>query len=83
MQQILFGYPFDGNLVTASVSRMVRDQDHIRSLSVVLDCEFNLQDLIRAGFPIAFMSGFTTSAARLGAPDTGLMSYGEMVDQGR
>eukprot|EP00884_Botryococcus_braunii_P013086 jgi/Botrbrau1/21779/Bobra.0190s0006.2 len=36
-----------------------------------------------AGFPIAFMSGFTTSAARLGAPDTGLMSYGEMVDQGR
>lgn len=27
------------------------------------------------------MSGFCTSAARLGAPDTGLISYGEMVDQ--
>lgn len=29
------------------------------------------------------MSGFCTSAARLGAPDAGLLSYGEMVDQGR
>ncbi len=37
----------------------------------------------RAGFPLTFMSGFAVSAARLGAPDTGLISYGEMVDQGR
>jgi len=37
----------------------------------------------RAGFDFAFMSGFTTSAARLSYPDTGLLSYGEMVDQGR
>ncbi len=37
----------------------------------------------RAGFPVAFMSGFAVSAARLGLPDTGLISYGEMVDQGR
>jgi 2-methylisocitrate lyase-like PEP mutase family enzyme len=29
------------------------------------------------------MSGFCTAAARLGAPDTGLISYGEMVDVGR
>jgi 2-methylisocitrate lyase-like PEP mutase family enzyme len=36
-----------------------------------------------AGFDFAFMSGFCTSAARLGAPDAGLLSYGEMVDQGR
>jgi 2-methylisocitrate lyase-like PEP mutase family enzyme len=36
-----------------------------------------------AGFPLAFMSGFTVSAARLALPDTGLISYGEMVDQGR
>jgi 2-methylisocitrate lyase-like PEP mutase family enzyme len=36
-----------------------------------------------AGFPLTFMSGFAVSAARLGAPDTGLISYGEMVDQGR
>ncbi|GBF93122.1 hypothetical protein Rsub_05851 [Raphidocelis subcapitata] len=37
----------------------------------------------QAGFDFAFMSGFCTSAARLGAPDTGLLSYSEMVDQGR
>ncbi len=28
----------------------------------------------RAGFDLTFMSGFAVSAARLGLPDTGLMS---------
>lgn len=37
----------------------------------------------RAGFPAAFMGGFAVSAVRLGLPDTGLISYGEMVAQGR
>lgn len=37
----------------------------------------------RAGFSLTFQSGFATSAARIAAPDTGLLSYGEMVDQGR
>jgi 2-methylisocitrate lyase-like PEP mutase family enzyme len=37
----------------------------------------------RAGFPLTFMSGFAVSAARLGLPDTGLISYSEMVDTGR
>ena len=37
----------------------------------------------RAGFSAAFMSGFMVSAARIGMPDTGLISYAEMVDQGR
>ncbi|KAG2565696.1 hypothetical protein PVAP13_7NG133500 [Panicum virgatum] len=37
----------------------------------------------RAGFEIGFMSGFCVSATRLGLPDVGLISYGEMVDQGR
>ena len=36
-----------------------------------------------AGFPLAFMSGFCVSAARLGLPDTGMISYAEMLDQGR
>lgn len=35
-----------------------------------------------AGFALGFMSGFAVSAARLGMPDTGLISYGELVDQG-
>jgi 2-methylisocitrate lyase-like PEP mutase family enzyme len=37
----------------------------------------------QAGFPLTFMSGFAVSSARLGLPDTGLISYGEMLDQGR
>jgi 2-methylisocitrate lyase-like PEP mutase family enzyme len=37
----------------------------------------------RAGFELTFMSGFAVSAARIGAPDAGLISYGEMLDQGR
>jgi 2-methylisocitrate lyase-like PEP mutase family enzyme len=36
-----------------------------------------------AGFPLTFMSGFAVSASRLASPDTGLISYGEMLDQGR
>jgi 2-methylisocitrate lyase-like PEP mutase family enzyme len=36
-----------------------------------------------AGFDLGFMSGFGVSAARLGMPDAGLLSYGELVDQGR
>lgn len=35
------------------------------------------------GFELGFMSGFAVSASRLGMPDTGLISYGEMVEQGR
>jgi len=37
----------------------------------------------RAGFPLTFMSGFSVSATRLGVPDTGLICYAEMLDQGR
>jgi 2-methylisocitrate lyase-like PEP mutase family enzyme len=37
----------------------------------------------QAGFEVTFMSGFAVSAARLGLPDTGLISYGEMLDSGR
>lgn len=36
-----------------------------------------------AGFPFTFMSGFAVAAARLGLPDTGLISYAEMADQVR
>ena len=36
-----------------------------------------------AGFSTAFLGGFSVSAAHLGLPDVGLMSYGEMIDQAR
>jgi 2-methylisocitrate lyase-like PEP mutase family enzyme len=36
-----------------------------------------------AGFELGFMSGFAVSAARLGMPDAGLISYAELADQGQ
>jgi 2-methylisocitrate lyase-like PEP mutase family enzyme len=33
-----------------------------------------------SGFEVAFMSGFAVSAARLAMPDTGLISFAEMLD---
>ncbi len=44
---------------------------------------FSAKLIEQAGFPVSFMSGFAVSAARLGMPDTGLISYAEMLDQGR
>lgn len=37
----------------------------------------------RAGFAVAFMGGFAVAGARSALPDTGLLSYGEVLDQGR
>jgi 2-methylisocitrate lyase-like PEP mutase family enzyme len=37
----------------------------------------------QAGFRLTFMSGFAVSAAKIGGPDAGLISYGEMLDQAR
>ena len=34
-----------------------------------------------AGFPLSFMSGFGVAAVRLCQPDTGLISFAEMLDQ--
>lgn len=36
-----------------------------------------------AGFELGFLGGFSLAASRLGLPDVGLLSYGEMVDQAR
>ena len=52
----------------------------------VMPCCFDAHSarlIERAGFALTFMSGFAVSAARIGQPDTGLISYGEMLDQGR
>ncbi|CAH9109781.1 unnamed protein product [Cuscuta epithymum] len=37
----------------------------------------------RAGFDFGFTTGFGISAAQLGLPDTGLITYGEMVSAGQ
>jgi len=44
---------------------------------------FSARLIERAGFPLTFMSGFAVAATRLEAPDTGLICYAEMLDQGR
>jgi 2-methylisocitrate lyase-like PEP mutase family enzyme len=44
---------------------------------------FSARLIEQTGFSLTFMSGFGVSATRLALPDTGLISYAEMVDQGR
>jgi len=81
-------------VVVRAASRGVGDAARVARLRQLLSgrdilkgpcCHDALSALMieQAGFDFAFMSGFCTSAARLGAPDAGLLSYGEMVDQGR
>lgn len=52
----------------------------------VMPCAFDALSaklIEQAGFPLTFMTGFGASASRIGAPDLGLMSYGEVLDQAR
>ncbi|PYN12459.1 MAG: carboxyvinyl-carboxyphosphonate phosphorylmutase, partial [Candidatus Rokuibacteriota bacterium] len=37
----------------------------------------------RAGFPVVYMTGYGTSASRLGLPDLAFAGLGEMVDHAR
>lgn len=57
-------------------------QDRLHVMPCCFDA-LSARMIERAGFEITFMSGFAVSAARLAVPDTGLISYGEMLDQGR
>ena len=36
-----------------------------------------------AGFPVSFLSGFSVAAGRAGCPDTGLLSFAEVLDTAR
>jgi len=62
--------------------RALFDEDRFRVVPSCFDA-LSARMIERAGFPLTFMSGFAVSAARLGRPDTGLISFGEMLDQGR
>jgi 2-methylisocitrate lyase-like PEP mutase family enzyme len=70
---------------------MTQAADKLRTLLrqpelILMPCCFDALSarlIEQAGFSLTFMSGFAVSAARLGLPDTGLISYGEMVEQGR
>ena len=70
---------------------MKSSSDRLRELLqgpdlLLMPCSFDALSarlIQQAGFPLTFMSGFAVSAARLALPDTGLISYAEMVEQGR
>jgi len=62
--------------------RQLLDQDKCHLIPCCWDA-ISAKMIYDAGFPFTFMSGFAVSVARLGQPDLGLISYGEMLDQGR
>jgi 2-methylisocitrate lyase-like PEP mutase family enzyme len=69
------------NASTERLRQLLRGHDFL-----LMPCCFDALSarlIEQAGFPLTFMSGFAVSAARLALPDTGLISYGEMLDQGR
>jgi len=69
----------------ASAAQKLRDLLATPGAHVTPACfdALSVRMIERAGFKVSFMSGFAVSAARLGMPDTGLISYAEMVQQGR
>ena len=72
---------------TASPAKRLRAMlESHKGPAIVMPCCFDALSarlIEQSGFPITFMSGFAVASARLGLPDTGLISYGEIVDQAR
>ena len=66
----------------ATKLRTLLSQDTCHALPCCWDA-LSAKMIADAGFESSFMSGFAVSAARIGEPDTGLISFGEMLDQGR
>lgn len=62
--------------------RALLEEDRLHVMPCCFDA-LSARLIERAGFRLTFMSGFAVSAARLALPDTGLISFGEMLDQGR
>ncbi|MEM7404821.1 MAG: isocitrate lyase/PEP mutase family protein [Pseudomonadota bacterium] len=69
-------------MTPAQQLRQLLDAPGILSMPSVFDA-MSARLVERAGFKASFMGGFAVSAARLGMPDTGLISYAEMLDQAR
>jgi len=62
--------------------RALLAQPHLHTMPCAYDA-LSAKLVEQAGFPLTFMTGFGASASRIGAPDLGLMSYGEVVDHAR
>ncbi len=64
---------------TANNLRTLLAEDRCHSMPCCFDA-LSAKLIEQEGYPLTFMSGFAASATKLGAPDLGLMSYGEVVD---
>lgn len=62
--------------------RALLAQDRLHVMPCCYDA-LSAKMIEQAGFGLTFMSGFATSAARIGEPDLGLMAYSEVVDSAR
>lgn len=74
--------PNEGRNLRAARLRSLLEQKEL----VVAPCSYDALSaklIEQAGFDMTFMSGFAASASRIGMPDLGLMSYGEVVDHVR
>ena len=66
-------------MTTTNDLRALLAEDRILTMPCCYDA-LSAKLIQQAGFPLTFMSGFAASASRIGQPDLGLMSYGEVRD---
>lgn len=69
-------------MTQAAKLRTLLQQDQCHIMPCCFDA-LSAKLISQEGYALTFMSGFAASASRIGAPDLGLMSYGEVVDQAR
>ncbi|MEQ9258856.1 MAG: isocitrate lyase/PEP mutase family protein [Roseovarius sp.] len=69
-------------MTQAAKLRALLEEDRCHVMPCCFDA-LSAKLIEQEGFALTFMSGFAASASRIGAPDLGLMSYGEVADQAR
>lgn len=67
-------------MTPAAALRRLLDRDVCHVMPCCFDA-LSAKLIEQEGYDLTFMSGFAASASRIGEPDLGLMSYGEVVDQ--
>lgn len=69
-------------MTAAHTLRTLLSQDKCHIMPCCFDA-LSAKLVQQEGYDLTFMSGFAASASRIGAPDLGLMSYGEVIDHTR
>ncbi|OSQ36809.1 isocitrate lyase/PEP mutase family protein [Thalassospira mesophila] len=69
-------------MTPANTLRAMLARDELITMPCCFDA-LSAKLIEQEGFGLTFMSGFSAAAARIGEPDLGLMSYGEVLDQAR